>query len=76
MAVEIQKQKPMPKKFGGNGGRPMKYPWLTIDVGDAFKPETNARTIYRLAASGSRSHAPRKFSARATDDGVWIWRTA
>lgn len=74
MAVEIQKQKPMPSK---TGGRPAKYPWLTMDVGDAFKYGGSNTTAYRAANMASKLYAPRKFSARVTEDrSAWIWRTA
>lgn len=72
--VEVHKQKPMPS--GGNFGN-NKYPWVSLDIGDAFLPGGKPHSAYQLAKTASGLYAPRAFKAAKADDGnVWIWRVA
>lgn len=57
------------KKISGKGGRPPKYPYRKMDVGDSFSiPNKNTSDI-----SGSLNHAnktlyPKNFKAGVIDD--------
>jgi hypothetical protein len=67
----------MTNKFKIDEGIPMpekrhspKYPWKEMEVGDSFFVPKRAF----LASSASLRYAPKKFSQRAVDGGVRVWR--
>lgn len=88
--MEIKKGVPIPKsRFGAGGaGRPSRYPFAQMEVGDCFdvlvgdeKPDTVMRRL--RGSSGSwrkRTSAACGFSARVvTENGalaVRVWKTA
>ena len=60
-------------------GRPMKYPWPNMNVGDSiFFPDEPKGSISLPAVScsvwGSSQSPSRKFAKRSIDGGVRIWR--
>lgn len=67
---KIEKGVEIPRKGRGRG-RPSKYPWADMEVGDSFRVP-------------NRKHPPnppckqlgagKKFVSRPTDDGYRIWR--
>lgn len=70
----------------GFGERKAKYPWATMDVGDAFFVRGgNIKGFYTQANGAAKKHEGRKFAVRKVDgslfgeeqgEGVGIWRTA
>ncbi len=70
----------------GFGDRKAKYPWATMDVGDAFFVRGgNIKGFYTQANGAAKKHEGRKFAVRKVDgslfgedkgEGVGIWRTA
>jgi hypothetical protein len=61
-----------------------KYPYTKMEVGDSFainadEGEDTIKVRNRLrqsAAWANRRYAPARFSVRATETGVRVWRTA
>jgi hypothetical protein len=80
MAIKIKVNKGIPISREREG-RPTKYPWLEMKVGDSFAyPSTANYTETRLAAksnasNASKRYAPKKFVARGMKDHVRVWRT-
>lgn len=57
-------------------GRPFKYPWSEMRVGDSFVSESNARILLNAAASYARIRGlKRKYTTRKVEGGTRIWRT-
>jgi hypothetical protein len=53
-----------------------KYPWRSLEVGDAFLVEgVPANTVRAAATSFSKRHAMR-FTVRMVEGGVRVWRIA
>ncbi len=68
-------------KFKIETGLPMpirgKYPWRQMNVGDSFfVPNINGNVMGTLIASAHRRLSGARFSQRAVDGGVRIWRIA
>jgi hypothetical protein len=75
--IRIQKNVPLPstKSRGRNGGRPFKYPWSQMEVGDSFLvPDGVGRAAHTLVMSASS--LARRFVARKTDEGYRCWRVS
>lgn len=54
-------------------GRPGKYPWLKMEVGDSFLEEKiRYASVYRAARIASKNG--RKFRAKEVEGGVRVWR--
>lgn len=77
--MKIDKNIPMPKRIGvrGNG----KYPWQEMEVGDSIHFENVTGGSNSKEAVAARSWACRygngkRFSCRAVDGGLRIWRIA
>lgn len=81
----VSKGVPLPPAQGGGGKA--KYPWETMEAGDAFFVEgAKVETFYTLTTSASKKFG-RKFAARKLADGgifgpeyegkpgVGVWRT-
>jgi hypothetical protein len=59
-------------------GRPLRYPWLILNVGDSFAAPNNATpaTFRSMACRASKTYG-RRFSVRAMPDGsLRCWRVA
>ena len=72
--LEIEKgiEKPAAQKRAG-----IKYPWVTMEVGDSFFiPGGKLRSIKSLVYGRNRKRDGGKFSAFSVDGGVRVWRDA
>lgn len=82
--ITIEKNIPLPERVWGAHGRPSKYPFAQMEVGDSFaitaieQPAEKLRNnIGNCAIKWTQKNAPeRKFSTRVTGGTVRIWRTA
>lgn len=52
-------------------GRPAKYPWKTMEIGESFLSDGVSTTIIGVPNS---KYAPKRFAARTTPEGVRVWR--
>lgn len=74
--ISIDKGIPVPKN---NRGRPAKYPFASMDIGDSFVSDgdgsnTSGCKAYNAARQYGRAHGM-KFSGRKEGEGkVRIWR--
>lgn len=85
-SIEIEKGVSVPlRRHGRGGGRPRKYPFDRLAVGDSFmvKPREGwssghlQMVIDSCARGFRRCHEPsRKFTVRQVDGGVRCWRIA
>lgn len=58
-----------------NAGRPIKYPWSDMAIGDSFAVPRDIRATVVTAARGySQRHPDYKFIARNIGDETRIWR--
>ncbi len=76
MAVQIEKNVPLP---GSGAGRPSKYPFADMEVGDSFlvaEGPSSGHLGYnaRNAAKNFGVRHGMKFSVKQTEGGVRIWR--
>lgn len=75
--IKIQKGVKMPK-VGGKGGRPTKYPFEKLKVGDSFySPGVNTRhTIYGALKNYNGKIGVQRISisTRTEGDGIRVWR--
>jgi hypothetical protein len=76
----IEDSVPLPASW--NNGRPEKYPWRSLEMGQSFlvpydtgktKAEM-AKKISNRAFDAQKRLGGRKFSVRSTDEGVRVWR--
>lgn len=76
MTFKIESNVPPPS---GDSGRPAKYPWAEMKVGDSFRFDGAPGVRDRISAS-SRAFAKRNagvaFVTRREGDGYRIWRIA
>ena len=71
--IKIDKKVPMPAIT--NRGRPAKYPWAEMKVGDSFFLKlSKAASVNSMIYSAGKKHCVR-FSARKEGAGYRIWRT-
>lgn len=72
--IKVQKNIPIPKT---SQGRPAKYPFNTMDVGDSFEvKDAPKNTVLNAAVSwASRHNKKAKFSIRHDNGKTRIWRT-
>lgn len=70
---EIEKNITMPTT---ETGRPKKYPFADMEVGDSilFKDEKTGGRAYSAAQMCSKRSGTKKFSGRMTESGLRIWR--
>jgi hypothetical protein len=66
---------PIPANIGA--GRPPKYPWATMKIGDSFlfPDHLKSQSCYNIAKYGGLRNGV-KFSVRKTDEGYRCWRIA
>ena len=69
--IDVEKNIPLPPPARGNGE---KYPWRSMNVGDSFfiPGASSRKTGAHTNAAGKRTGF--KFTSRAVDGGVRIWR--
>lgn len=70
---KIQKNLPMPKPVGA--GRPTKYPWNTMEVGDSFALPTLDYNTALAYCSGASRRYKKQFKTRFYKGEYRIWRT-
>jgi len=69
---EIEKGMEIPSRKGG-GGRPSKYPWLDMEIGDSFfVPAETMPPCGKIIPPGRVQ--PRRFSQRKVTGGIRVWR--
>ena len=66
----------IPIKASYNNGRPEKYPWRKMEVGDSFFVSSETMNLKRAStyAWDASRRTGRKFACRRQDDGIRIWR--
>ena len=71
MTIEVEKGVPLPdSKWRGAA----KYPWLTLEVGDSFFVP-GIKSASRISGQWwVQKRTGRKFTKRAVDGGVRVWR--
>jgi hypothetical protein len=72
--IKIDKGLPLPtRKYGS--GRPPKYPWGEMDVGDSFyAPGVRRQSMSGLALRAQKSLPGKKWAVRTVEGGVRVWR--
>jgi hypothetical protein len=71
--VKIEKNIDMPP--GPGSGRPMKYPWLDMEVDQSFVlPAPNIANARAHCTGANSRYAPRKFSVRFYKGEFRVWR--
>lgn len=70
---KIEKGVKVPKI--ARSGRPLKYPFDVMKVGDSFVCRADDPTMRSAAMQYGKRHS-KQFITRATDDGLRCWRTA
>lgn len=75
---EVKIDKGIPMIGSSRGGRPSRYPWLEMEVGDSFlfPSDVSKANAYSAPHKASKVYAPRKFAGRTTPDGMRVWRIA
>ena len=73
--IKIDKGVPMPRGSSGRG-RPARYPWLQMEVGDCFLVPPDSKHPGALIGKANEQYAPRRFASRKTPEGHRIWRIA
>lgn len=74
--IAIEKNIPAPTS---HPGRPAKYPWHDMEVGDSFFLPNAGRTEQQRLSTRATAFARRrgfKFATRRMDGGVRVWRLA
>lgn len=78
MGIKIDKKVPLPK-VTSRTGRPVKYPFDKLKVGDSFFIEGNPKlkhSIYSClnAYNANRADIKIEITIRSEDNGVRVWR--
>lgn len=73
MSIEIIKNVPPPI---GGAGRPYKYPFSEMAVGDSFVADASYQSVHKCAARYVAQHAPNhKFQCKKLENNqVQVWR--
>lgn len=71
--TEIERCVPVPEH---RTGRPPKYPWADMAVGDSFRAHGVTINGLRSTASYHAGKLGRGFRVRAEGDGLRVWRVA
>lgn len=73
MIVKAENGPPPPKR---REGRPCKYPWKTMAVGQSFVAAgTDHHAALNMTSMAKKKYG-REFTAKKTEQGTRIWRTA
>jgi len=73
--MKIEKNIPMERDQAGGAGRPPKYPFANMEIGDSiFVEGAKIPCKEYIAAQQFASRHGWKFSGRRIDGGVRIWR--
>jgi len=71
MQIEVDKSVPLPEP---KLGRPKKYPFAEMEVGDSFfVPQEKVRSASKSASMYKAAHGG-DFTRRSVEGGVRIWR--
>lgn len=70
--MKIESSVPSPDTAGR--GRPHKYPWNKMEVGDSFFVPNTMLNVISCAAIGRGKRYNEKYACRTVDDGVRVWR--
>jgi hypothetical protein len=57
-------------------GRPFKYPFNTMKVGQSFLAPPHLRHNMRVLVSYHKRRGRGEFTCRVTPEGIRVWRTA
>jgi hypothetical protein len=71
MNITIERGIPIPPK----ASREAKYPFDALDIGDSFFVEGKAAKSFGSTIQAATKRTGFKFTFRAFDDGVRVWRT-
>lgn len=74
--IHIEKNVPIPEPLPGRGGRPPKYPFREMEVGDSFFFAGTPKTAKRLYVSASKfgKRNNRRYAVRSVEGGYRVWR--
>jgi hypothetical protein len=68
---------PLPAHTRRGHGRPAKYPFLEMGVGQSFlAPKEDAERVGAAAKIWKRRHAGWDYVTRTDESGIRVWRTA
>lgn len=71
---KIEKRIPIPARIYGGAGRPEKYPWGSLRVGESFfVGDRSIQTVSSAAGFAAERHNA-KYTCRTVDGGVRVWR--
>lgn len=70
---KIEKNIEIPRRCANSKGRPFKYPFNEMEVGDSFLTG-EPRSRISGAIGGYRKRHGCKFAARTVEGGVRVWR--
>lgn len=75
-AIRVDKHIPLPNRIGGSG-RPARYPWKNMNVGDSFvfPKEVKRSTAQSLTYKTGKTNG-RRFAIRTVAEGIRCWRLA
>lgn len=81
--MKIQKNIPIPKKRAKGAGRPFKYPFNTMEVGDAFNcgdyTHELMRSVQMCKLHFRKENKEKQFTIRKVTKNristLWLWRT-
>lgn len=75
---EIKIESNIPIEASYTNGRPEKYPWRKMEVGDSFFVSSDTMDLKRASTyaweAGRRTGC--KFACRRQEDGIRIWRVS
>lgn len=72
---DIERNIEMPPRNGGQGARP-KFPFREMDIGDSFFVEGRTARTFSPAIQAAQKRGRGKFSCRAVEGGIRVWRVA
>jgi hypothetical protein len=75
MEFQIEKGVPLPP-LAVVSGRPTKYPWTEMAVGDSFFVPGQSSVKFSGNITSAKKMTGFKFTTRTVDGGVRVWRTA
>lgn len=61
---------------GKQMGRPAKWPWRTMEVGDSFVIPSAGKPQDTAAGAANRRYAPRRFRSKRVEGGILVERVA